>query len=71
MAFKLKPLPPWYNTESMNVSIHYVPEEDGVLGRANMNGTITINSNVKDLNQINKIIKHEMVSIIMVGKRSL
>ena len=63
MAFKLKPLPPWYNIESMNVPIHYVPEENGVLGRANINGSITINSKVKDLNQINKIIKHEMVHI--------
>jgi len=63
MAFKLKPTPPWYDPKKMNTPIYFVEEEDGVLGRANMNGSITINNKVKDQNQINKIIKHEMVHV--------
>ena len=47
----------------MNTPIYFVEEEDGVLGRANMNGSITINNKVKDQGQINKIIKHEMVHV--------
>lgn len=63
MAFKLKPNPPWYDPKKMNTPIYFVEEEDGVLGRANMNGSITINNKVKDQSQINKIIKHEMVHV--------
>jgi hypothetical protein len=58
MSFKIKPP---YNID--NTPIYFVEEEDGVLGRANMNGTITINSKVKSPNQVKEIIKHEKVHI--------
>ncbi len=63
MAFKLKPSPPWYNKDLMNVPIYFVKEEDGVLGRTNMNCSITINDKVKDQKQIKEIIDHEMVHV--------
>ena len=46
-----------------NTSIYFVEEEDGVLGRANINGTITINNKVKDPKQLEKIIKHEKIHV--------
>ena len=46
-----------------NTPIYFVEEEEGVLGRANINGTITINSKVKSPNQIKEIIKHEKVHV--------
>jgi hypothetical protein len=58
MSFKIKPP---YNID--NTPIYFVEEEDGVLGRANMNGTITINNKVKSPNQVKEIIKHEKVHI--------
>ena len=58
MSFKIKPP---YNID--NTPIYFVEEEDGVLGRANMNGSITINSKVKSPNQVKEIIKHEKVHI--------
>jgi len=58
MAFKIKPP---YSID--NTPIYFVEEEEGVLGRANMNGTITINSKVKSPNQVKEIIKHEKVHI--------
>ena len=58
MSFKLNPP---YKID--NTPIYFVEEEEGVLGRANMNGTITINSKVKSPNQIKEIIKHEKVHI--------
>ena len=58
MSFKIKPP---YSLD--NTPIYFVEEEEGVLGRANMNGTITINSKVKSPNQIKEIIKHEKVHI--------
>ena len=58
MSFKIKPP---YKLD--NTPIYFVEEEKGVLGRANMNGTITINSKVKSPSQIKEIIKHEKVHI--------
>jgi len=58
MAFKIKS--PFHVD---NTPIYFVQEEEGVLGRANMNGTITINSKVKSPNQVKEIIKHEKVHI--------
>ena len=58
MSFKIKPP---YSID--NTPIYFVEEEEGVLGRANMNGTITINSKVKSPNQVKEIIKHEKVHI--------
>ena len=56
MGFKLKS--PY---EVDNTPIYFVKEEDGVLGRTNMNGSITINDEVRDPNQIKEIINHEKV----------
>ena len=58
MSFKIKPP---YKLD--NTPIYFVEEEKGVLGRANINGTITINSKVKSPSQIKEIIKHEKVHI--------
>ena len=63
MAFKLKPSPPWYNKDLMNVPVYFVKEEDGVLGRTNMNCSITINDKVRNQKQIKEIINHEMVHV--------
>ena len=55
MAFKIKP---FYSID--NTPIYFVPEEDNqVAGRANLNGSITINDNVKDPKAIQEIIRHE------------
>ena len=40
MAFKIKP---FFKIET--TPVYMVDEEDGVLGRANNNGTITVNNN--------------------------
>tara|TARA_R100000231_G_C5300673_1_gene157447 strand:- start:589 stop:888 length:300 start_codon:yes stop_codon:yes gene_type:complete len=58
MAFKLKPP---YNID--NTPIYFVNEKDGVLGRANKCGTITINSEVRDPKQLEEIISHEKIHI--------
>ena len=58
MSFKIKPP---YNID--NTPIYFVKEEDGVLGRTNMNCTITINSEVRDPKQLKEIIDHEMVHV--------
>lgn len=54
MAFKLKPP---YKID--NTPVYYVKEEDGVLGRANLCGSIIINDKVRDPKLIKEIIKHE------------
>ncbi len=58
MSFKIKSP---YSID--NTPIYFVEEEDGVLGRTNMNGSITINNKVKNQKQINEIIKHEKVHV--------
>ncbi len=65
MAFKIKS--PFHID---NTPIYFVDEEKGVLGRANMNGTITVNKDVKSPAKIKEIIKHEKVHIdqIKTGK---
>ena len=58
MAFKIKPP---YNID--NTPVYFVKEEEGVLGRANMNGTITVNENIKSPAQVKEVIKHEKVHV--------
>jgi len=58
MAFKLKA--PY---ETTITPVYHVDEEDGVLGRANNNGTITVNNKVKDKKQLEEIISHEEVHV--------
>ena len=54
MAFKLKPP---YKIET--TPIYRVNDDPNVLGRANNNGTITINKDVEDPKELNKIKKSE------------
>ena len=57
MAFKITP---FYNLD--NTPIYHVDMEDGVLGKANNNGTIIINKNVKP-ERIQEVVDHEMIHI--------
>ena len=66
MAFKLKPP---YSID--NTPIYFTSEEDGVLGRANRNGSITINDKVKSPAQIKEIIKHEKVHLDQMRRGDL
>ena len=67
MAFKLNTPP--YNYDS--TPIYSVDMEDGVLGKANNNGTIVINKDIKDPKQINDVIDHEMVHIDQMKRGDL
>ena len=58
MAFKLKA--PY---ETNITPVYHIDEEDGVLGRANNNGTIVINNKIKDLKQAEEVISHEEVHV--------
>ena len=58
MAFRLKPP---YTIKS--TPIYRVDEEDGVMGRANKNGTITLNSNINNPAQEANTISHEEVHV--------
>ena len=59
MAFKMNGAP--YGGD--NTPIYHVDMEDGVLGKANNNGTIIINKDINDVKQIDDVIKHEKVHI--------
>ena len=58
MSFKLK-APYKINT----TPVYHVDEENGVLGRANNNGTIIVNNKIKDPNQVEEVISHEEVHV--------
>ena len=45
--------------------------EDGVLGKANNNGSITLNNKLKDPEQIDDVIDHEMVHIDQMKRGDL
>ena len=55
MSFKIKPP---YQID--NTAVYHVDEEEGVLGRANMCGTITVNNKVTDEGQKEEIISHKV-----------
>ena len=57
MAFKLNNPPYSLN----NTPVYHVPLEEGVLGKADKNGSILINKDVKSPLQEQDIINHEMV----------
>ena len=59
MGFIMKGAP--YATD--NTPIYNVDMEDGVLGKANNNGSITLNSKLKDPKQIDDVIEHEKVHL--------
>ena len=58
MAFKLKAP---YQTSI--TPVYHVDEEDGVLGRANNNCTITVNNKVENPVQLKEVIKHEKAHV--------
>ena len=62
MGFIMKGAP--YFTDS--TPIYSIDMEDGVLGKANNNGTIVINSKLKDPKQIQEVIDHETEHIIQM-----
>ncbi len=62
MGFTMKGAP--YG--SQDTPIYSVDMEDGVLGKANNNGTIVINSKLKDPKQIQEVIDHETEHIIQM-----
>ena len=51
--------------------IYRVDMEDGVLGKANNNGTIIINKDIKDPKQIDDVIEHEKVHIDQMKRGDL
>lgn len=65
MAFKITPP---YSLD--NTPIYHVDMEDGVLGKANNNGTIIIDQNLSPL-QAKKVIKHEQVHIDQMRRGDL
>tara|TARA_B100002019_G_scaffold88614_1_gene76736 strand:+ start:559 stop:870 length:312 start_codon:yes stop_codon:yes gene_type:complete len=65
MAFKIKP--PYILD---NTPIYHVDMEDGVLGKANNNGTIIINKDVS-CDQIQDVIAHEKVHIDQMRRGDL
>ena len=66
MAFKLNN-PPYKLPET---PIYHVNMEDGVLGKANRNGTIILNEKM-DPKQAKEVIKHEMVHIDQMRRGDL
>ena len=67
MAFKLKGAP--YVID--NTPIYNVDLEDGVLGKADKNGSILINKNITDSKQIDDVIKHEKVHLDQMKRGDL
>ena len=67
MGFIMKGAP--YATD--NTPIYNVDMEDGVLGKANNNGSITLNSKLKDPNQIDDVIEHEKVHLDQMKRGDL
>jgi hypothetical protein len=67
MGFIMKGAP--YSTD--NTPIYNVDMEDGVLGKANNNGSITLNNKLKDPEQIDDVIDHEMVHIDQMKRGDL
>jgi len=66
MSFKMK-----MGKLSMdNTPIYQIDEEDGIMGRANKNGSITLNKNLSPLEQ-EDVIKHEKVHLDQMKKGDL
>jgi len=58
-----------YNCD--NTPIYNIDMEDGVLGKANDNGSIVINKDVTDPKQIEDVIDHEKVHIDQMKRGDL
>tara|TARA_R110001592_G_scaffold245629_1_gene507082 strand:+ start:3176 stop:3490 length:315 start_codon:yes stop_codon:yes gene_type:complete len=67
MAFKLTNPP--YTLD--NTPIYNANLEEGILGKANNNGSILINKDIKDPEQIKDVIKHENVHIDQMKRGDL
>ena len=67
MAFKMNGAPYVGN----DTPIYHVDMEDGVLGKANNNGTIIINKDIKDPKQIDDVVEHEEVHIDQMKRGDL
>ena len=67
MAFKLNNPPYTYDS----TPIYNVNMEEGVLGKANNNGTIIINKDIKDPKQIEDVINHEAIHIDQMKRGDL
>tara|TARA_R110002110_G_scaffold275592_3_gene490751 strand:+ start:245 stop:562 length:318 start_codon:yes stop_codon:yes gene_type:complete len=53
-----------------NTPIYQIDEEDGVMGRANKNGSITLNKNLSPLEQ-EDVIRHEKVHLDQMERGDL
>ena len=67
MGFIMKGAP--YSAD--NTPIYHVDMEDGVLGKANNNGTIIINKDIKDPKQIDDVVGHEKIHIDQMKRGDL
>ena len=66
MAFKLNAPP--YKVD--NTPIYQVDMEDGVMGKANNNGTIIVNKNL-DPSEIDDVVSHEKVHLDQMKRGDL
>ncbi len=66
MAFKMKPAP----FKMDETPVYYVDMEEGVLGKANNNGTIIVDENLSPL-EAKSVIKHEQVHIDQMHRGDL
>ena len=67
MGFIMKGAP-YFND---NTPIYSIDMENGVLGKANNNGTIVINKDIKDPKQIDDVIEHEKIHIDQMKRGDL
>ena len=67
MGFIIK-FAPYFND---NTPIYSIDMENGVLGKANNNGTIVINKDIKDPKQIDDVIEHEKIHIDQMKRGDL
>jgi len=66
MAFKMKSAP----FKMSEAPVYYVDMEEGVLGKANNNGTIIVDENLSPL-EAKDVIKHERVHIDQMRRGDL
>ena len=67
MAFKLNN-PPYFID---NTPIYKTDLGNGVLGKANKNGSILVNKNITDEKQINDVIRHDKVHLDQIERGDL
>jgi hypothetical protein len=66
MAFKMNPAP----FKMSETPVYYVDMEDGILGKANNNGTIIIDQNLSPV-QARGVIRHEQIHIDQMRRGDL